>query len=141
MTTAEAPGSEDGSVLVPARLASTTFAALTLYLADRTRANGGALTPEARTLLRNLHAAAQGPAPHPPTSSEGSDLEGSATLGAHGVARVLGCSRRWATHLLSSGRLNAWRVGRNWFTTQRDLDRYRFGEETPDEPAPAGPPA
>ncbi|MGG8409948.1 helix-turn-helix domain-containing protein [Streptomyces sp. 12297] len=130
-------------VYVPAELAATTFSALALYLADRTRANGGALTPEARTLLRALHAAAQGTgvgADH--CSSEGSGTSNSPTLGANEVADVLGCSRRWATHLLSSGRLVAWRVGRTWITTQGDLDRYRyrFGEETPDESTPAGQP-
>ncbi|MFJ3978356.1 helix-turn-helix domain-containing protein [Streptomyces sp. NPDC090021] len=100
------------------------------YLTDQNRANGGALTPEARELLRALHTSAQGRTAPPATSSEGSVIADSATLGASEVARVLGCSRRWATHLLGSGRLRAWQVGRTWVTTQRDLDRYRHGEET-----------
>ncbi|WP_405677337.1 helix-turn-helix domain-containing protein [Streptomyces xanthophaeus] len=103
------------------------------YIADQTHKSGGALTPEARALLRALNTGAQGPAPLPATSFEGSVIGDSATLGAGEVARVLGCSRRWATHLLGSGRLSAWRVGRTWVTTQRDLDRYRYGEETHDE--------
>ncbi|MFF4448929.1 helix-turn-helix domain-containing protein [Streptomyces sp. NPDC001502] len=129
----------DGSVVVPARLTSTVFAATALYLSARTRTSGGALTPEARDLLRALDAGAQGPTPSPATSSEGSVIGDSATLGASEVARVLGCSRRWATYLLGSGRLSAWRVGRTWVTTQRDLDRYRYryryryGEETHDD--------
>ncbi|MER6199818.1 helix-turn-helix domain-containing protein [Streptomyces sp. NPDC001586] len=110
------------------------------YLTVQNRAGGGALTPAARELLRALHASAQGPALRPATSSEGSVIGDSATLGASEVARVLGCSRRWATHLLGSGRLSAWRVGRTWVTTQRDLDRYRYGEETHDD-HPAGEPA
>ncbi|MFJ7780086.1 helix-turn-helix domain-containing protein [Streptomyces yangpuensis] len=66
----------------------------------------------------------------------------SATLGASEVARALGCSRRWASHLLGSGRLHARRVGRTWITTQRDLDRYRYGEETHDDrPEEPGAPA
>lgn len=114
-------------VLVPPALASTVFAGLTLYLADQARANGGALTPEARTLLRDLHKAAQG-IPADSSSSRGSDPAPSATLTTRDVAAVLGCTRRWATRLLSSGRIEAWRSGRDWATTAASLDRYRYGD-------------
>ncbi|GHH38202.1 hypothetical protein GCM10018773_15800 [Streptomyces candidus] len=132
----------DGAVLVPARLVSTVFAATTLYLADQTRTNGGALTPEARSFLRALHGAAQGavPVPDEPTSPRGSEVGDGDMVGAHEVASVLQCSRRWATHLLSSGRLDAWRVGRDWVTTRRDLDRYRFEEHPRGKPGPAAQP-
>ncbi|MGW2584529.1 helix-turn-helix domain-containing protein [Streptomyces virginiae] len=131
---------EDGSATVPPGLAATTFYALWRHLEDQIRTNGGALTPEARALLRALHESAQSPALRPATSSEGSVIGDGGTLGASEVARALGCSRRWASYLLGSGRLRAWRVGRTWVTTQRDLDRYRFGEEPP-HAKPAGEPA
>ncbi|MFD4975621.1 hypothetical protein [Streptomyces sp. NPDC058424] len=38
---------DEGAVVVPRALASTTFAALVLYLRDRAQAGGGALTPDA----------------------------------------------------------------------------------------------
>lgn len=119
--------SEDGSVRVPARLASSVFTALVGHLAAQNRAAGGELSPDARALLYALHRAASGDSPAP-TSSQGSDLANSEILGAHEVAEILGCSRRWATALLSSGRLGSRRVGRTWVTTRGDLDRYRFEE-------------
>ncbi|WP_443055365.1 helix-turn-helix domain-containing protein [Streptomyces sp. NBC_00258] len=77
-----------------------------------------------------LHRAASGVSGETPTptSSEGSDLDTSEILGAHEVADLLGCSRRWATALLGSGRIRAWQAGRTWVTTRGDLDRYRFEE-------------
>jgi hypothetical protein len=127
---------EDGAVVVPASLAAVTFNALVLHLADRTRADGGELSPDARSLLYALHRAASGVSTvvdTAPSSSEGSDVADFEILGAHEVAGILGCSRRWATALLGSGRLDSRRVGRAWVTTRGDLDAYRYGrEEEPD---------
>lgn len=124
---------EDGSVRVPQRLAASVHTAVLLHLAASSRAGGGALTPDAHALIRALHKAANG-APPDRSSSEGSDLDSSEILGAHEVADMLGCSRRWATALLSSGRLGSRRVGRTWVTTRGDLDRYRFEEHAHGEP-------
>lgn len=123
---------EDGAVVVPPALANTVFVAVVAHLHARTRDGGATLTPEARTLLRDLHRAASGVSTivdTGPSSSEGSHVDGSDILGAHEVADLLGCSRRWATVLLSSGRLGSRRVGRAWVTTRGDLDAYRYGRE------------
>lgn len=124
MTTAEQVA---GAVVVPRSLASTTFNALVLYLDARVRTDGGEVTADARALLHALNRAVS-TAPDAPTSSEGSVVGGLEILGAHEVADILGCSRRWATALLGSGRLRAWQVGgRTWVTTRGDLDAYRYG--------------
>ncbi|MER7969686.1 helix-turn-helix domain-containing protein [Streptomyces sp. NPDC096080] len=124
-TTADEPT----AVAVPASLAAATFNALLLYLGTAARTGGGALTPDARTFLRDLHRAASGSPADAPPSSQGSTAITSATLGAHEVADQLGCSRRWATALLGSGRIRATRAGRTWVTTQAYLDAFRYGHE------------
>lgn len=133
MTTAEQVA---GAVVVPRSLASTTFNALVLYLDARVRTDGGEVTADARALLHALNRAVS-TAPDASTSSEGSAVGGLEILGAHEVADILGCSRRWATALLGSGRLRAWQVGgRTWVTTRGDLDAYRYGrtEATDEQP-------
>ncbi|MGW7195998.1 helix-turn-helix domain-containing protein [Streptomyces chryseus] len=138
MPAAEGLVLEAGAVVVPPALANTVFCALVLYARDHVRDGGGSLAPEAADLLRALHKAAEGPAATSATSSEGSPLAPTTTLGARDVAQVLGCSRRWATFLLSSGRLDAWRVGRTWVTTAASLDRHRYGTGETDA-RPTGP--
>ena len=128
MTTAEELLTEDGGVRVPQALAASVHTAVLLHLAARSRAGGGALTPDARALLRALHQAAAG-ATGTPTSSQGSHVDASEILGAHEVADLLGCSRRWATALLGSGRIRSRQAGRTWVTTRGDLDAYRYGRE------------
>lgn len=127
MTTAEELLDEDGGVRVPARTAAGLFGILWRHCQTEQREHGAVLSPEMHALLIALHRAASG-ATGAPASSRGSPVAESEILGAHEVAEILGCSRRWATALLSSGRLGSRRVGRDWVTTRGDLDRYRFEE-------------
>lgn len=122
MTAAE----EQGRVVVPLGAEAGVFTAVMRYVSERVR-DGGTLSPQLRTFLRDLHQSASA-APDASTSSEGRVVGGLEILGAHEVADILGCSRRWATALLGSGRLRAWQVGgRTWVTTRGDLDAYRYG--------------
>ncbi|MEU8891141.1 helix-turn-helix domain-containing protein [Streptomyces sp. NPDC048442] len=131
---------DDGTVLVPARLVSTVFAATALYLADQTRANGGALTPEARTFLRALHGAAQSPAPAAPEPGSASDTptpgaanvdHGSRIVGVAEAAGLLGCHPSYVRRLCHAGRIPATRITGGWVIERTALDHYRHGG-TPD---------
>ncbi|GBQ01034.1 hypothetical protein SSP531S_24640 [Streptomyces spongiicola] len=137
MQTTDAPRVlEDGAVRVPAHLASAVFAATMLYLADQTRASGGALAPDARQLLQALHQAANGhPGFAPETPSTPADT---VMLGMGAVAALLGCTPQYARRLARSGRLPAQRVGHVWLISPADLDAYRYGrqEDTDGEPGP-----
>lgn len=133
----------DGSVIVPARLASTVFAATTLYLSDRTRVSGGALTPEARELLRALHAGAQGLA-HIAGSTDGTPDPNSCnvvTVTARQAAQQLACSPGFVRRLARSGRLHGHKAGPVWLIDRASLDAYRFGEQTHDDITGAAPAA
>ena len=135
MTTADEQG---GAVVVPRSLASTTFAALLLYLQDRVRADGGALSPEARALLHALNRAAQAPSSDPGTSTPApatvDHTRAGDVLGMEEVAALLGCSPEYARRLARTGRFPARRVGHVWLTTLTSLDAYRYGrEEAPDD--------
>ncbi|WP_367648567.1 helix-turn-helix domain-containing protein [Streptomyces sp. NRRL S-98] len=135
----------DGSVIVPARLAATTFAALVLYLSSQSRANGGALSPDARGLLRALHAAAETPSTAsgtPTPDSRTVDHEGHGhVLGAAEAAGRLECTASYVRRLCRTGALPARRLSGGWVIETAALDRYRHGEETqddrPDEPGAA----
>ncbi|MER6484107.1 helix-turn-helix domain-containing protein [Streptomyces virginiae] len=134
----------DGSATVPARLAATVFAAVTLHLSARTRASGGALTPEARELLRALHASAQGlgsGSATPPVDSRTVIAGYGRLLGVAEAAAVLGCHPSYVRRLCHTGRLPAQRNRGGWVIEATALDRYRHGEEThddrPEEPGAA----
>lgn len=127
----------DGSVIVPARLAATTFAALVLYLSSQSRANGGALSPDARGLLRALHAAAEAPGtasgtPTPDSRTVDHERHGH-LLGAAEAADLLECTTSYVRRLCRTGELPARRLLGGWVIETAALDRYRHGEETHDD--------
>lgn len=129
----------DGSVIVPARLASTVFAATTLYLSSRTRTDGGALNPEARELLRALHAGAQGPgsgSDTPQLNSRTVDHGSGPALGVAEAADVLGCHPSYVRRLCHTGALPAQRNRGGWVIEANALDDYRHGS-TDGKPGPA----
>lgn len=139
MTPPDATAGPDGSVVVPARLASTTFAALVLYLGDRTRANGGAITPEARDLLHALNRAAQGPSSASATPDDGPPtvVHGQGQLlGVAEAARVLGCNPSYVRRLCHRGTIPAQRLQGGWVIEAGALDDYRHGR-TDGKPGPA----
>jgi len=121
-TTAEDLLAEDGAVVVPRSLAAVVFSAVVLHLDARTRADGGAITPEARTLLRDLHRAASGtttPAPATVVTSR--------VVGVAEAAAVLGCNPRYVRKLCLAGRLPATRNRGGWVIEAHALDDYRHG--------------
>ncbi|MFE1344716.1 helix-turn-helix domain-containing protein [Streptomyces sp. NPDC058757] len=139
MSTPDAAPHADGSVVVPARLASTTFAALVLYLGDRTRTSGGALTPEARELLRALNRAAQGPSSASATPDAETPTVGHGQGGLLGVAeasRILGCNPSYVRRLCHLGTIPAQRLQGGWVIEAAALDDYRHGR-THGKPGPA----
>ncbi|MER5401662.1 helix-turn-helix domain-containing protein [Streptomyces sp. NPDC002599] len=129
---------EEGAVVVPRALASTTFAALVLYLRDRAQAGGGVLTPDARALLRDLHRAAGGTetdAVIEPSSDKGTMSHSAATVATTGAevsvseaAALLGCTPEYVRRLARTGALTARRIGaRPWAINRASLDTYRHG--------------
>ncbi|MFI1726900.1 helix-turn-helix domain-containing protein [Streptomyces sp. NPDC020489] len=128
MTTADELLAEDGAVVVPRSLASTTFAALVLYLTDRVRADGGALSPDARALLHALNHAAQQPssASDTPTPAPATVVT-SRVLGVAEAADVLGCNRSYVRRLCLAGRIPATRNRGGWVIEAAALDDYRHG--------------
>lgn len=132
----------DGSVVVPARLASTVFAATTLYLSSRTRADGGALTPEARELLRALHAGAQGlgsESDTPHANSRSVEHGSGPVLGVAEAAGVLGCNPSYVRRLCHTGTLPAQRIRGGWVIEAGALNDYRHGSPN-GKPRPTPPP-
>ncbi|WP_457460067.1 helix-turn-helix domain-containing protein [Streptomyces sp. TE5632] len=127
---------DEAFVIVPGALASTTFAALVLYLRDRVQAGGGALTPDARALLRDLHRAAEGA--DGPVFERGSD-NGTASPATANVttgtdvsvqeaAALLGCTAGYVRRLARHGAFQARRIGaRTWAIDRASLDTYRHG--------------
>lgn len=129
---------DEGAVVVPRALASTTFAALVLYLRDRVQAGGGALTPDARALLRDLHRAAEGTEPGaaiehssdngtapPPPDSVATAME----VSVGEAAALLGCTAEYVRRLARDGAFTARRIGaRTWAIDRASLDAYRHGE-------------
>ncbi|MFH8471975.1 helix-turn-helix domain-containing protein [Streptomyces sp. NPDC018000] len=123
----------EGVVVVPRALTSTTFAALVLYLRDRVQAGGGALTPDARALLRDLHRAAEG--------AEADTIEHSSDIGTvppppgtvntvsvAEAAAALECRPEYVRRLARRGDLTAHRLGRRaWAIDRASLDHYRHG--------------
>ncbi|MER6252904.1 helix-turn-helix domain-containing protein [Streptomyces sp. NPDC001584] len=119
------------------------FAATALYLSARTRTSGGALTPEARALLRALDAGAQSPARL--TGSTGGttdpDSRNVVTVTARQAAQLLACSPGFVRRLARSGLLEGHKAGPVWLIDRASLDAYRFGEQTHDDIAGAAPAA
>ena len=127
MTTADELLAAEGAVVVPRSLASTTFAALVLYLEGRVRADGGELTDEARALLYALNRAAQGPsfAPETPAAPPATVM-----LGMETVAALMGCTPQWARRLAARGEIpGAQRVGRIWLVPSTSLDAFHHERE------------
>ncbi|MFF3897920.1 helix-turn-helix domain-containing protein [Streptomyces sp. NPDC001812] len=128
------PDDEGAAVVVPASLAPTVFNAVVLYLGDRVRTGGGALTPDARTLLRDLHRAAEGArtelssdngTPPPPTATVATGSE----VSVMEAAALLGCTPEYARRLARAGAFQARRIGaRTWAIDRTSLDTYRHGE-------------
>ncbi|GGV83862.1 hypothetical protein GCM10010294_60900 [Streptomyces griseoloalbus] len=124
----------DGSVMVPPSVASEVLRALMRDLLDRTRADGGELSPEARRVLHALHAAAVRGEPHPPAgSSGGTPQQPAATveLTAAEAAHAMRCSPSYARRLARSGRVRARRAGPVWLIDSASLDAYRTGSTPP----------
>lgn len=107
----------DGSVVVPASLATAVLRVLALELAGEVRATGGRLTPVAADLLRALHEASQHP--QAPTSLVVAEPEVAGVSVAEAAARM-GCSRQYVRRLLAAGRLAGRRSGGVWLV---HLDR------------------
>ncbi|MEU8711672.1 helix-turn-helix domain-containing protein [Streptomyces sp. NPDC048663] len=131
MTAAEQLAAAPGAVVVPPALASTTFAALVLYLADRNRTDGGALTPDARALLRDLHRAASRPssASDTPTPAPVTVIT-SRVIGVAEAADLLGCNQSYVRRLCLAGRIPATRNRGGWVIETTALDDYRHGRPT-----------
>lgn len=114
---------------MPARLASITFAALVREVARQNGANGGALSPEARDLLRALHSAAQGPGSGSDTSTGHSrtvDHRSGSVFGVAEAASVLGCHPSYVRRLCHTGAIQAQRNRGGWVIEANALDTYRF---------------
>lgn len=130
----------DGSVVVPARLTATTFTALMHYIADQTQKSGGALSPEARTLLRALNAGAQAPGTACGTPSVDSgtvDHERHGhVLGVAEAAGLLGCTPSFVRRLCRTGVLRAQRIKGGWVIEASALDDHRFGRQAHGKPRP-----
>jgi excisionase family DNA binding protein len=139
MATAEELLAEDGAVVVPRSLASTTFAALVLYLQGRVRDDGGALSPDARALLHALNQAAQQPssASDTPTPAPATVVT-SRVLGVAEAAAVLGCNRSYVRRLCHAGRIPATRITGGWVIEAAALDDYRHGRHPDGEAREAG---
>ncbi|MGW2580633.1 helix-turn-helix domain-containing protein [Streptomyces virginiae] len=101
---------------------------------DQNRANGGALTPEARELLRALDRGAQGPAPLAGSTggTPAPDSCNVVTCTARQAAQLLACSPGFVRRLARSGRLQGHKAGPVWLIDRTSLDAYRFGETTHD---------
>ncbi|MFI1422745.1 helix-turn-helix domain-containing protein [Streptomyces sp. NPDC020731] len=120
----------EGAVIVPRTLAPTVFNAVVLYLGDRVRTGGGALTPDARALLRDLHRAAvidhssdNGTVP-PATATVAPVTEVSVSE----AAALLGCTAGYVRRLARYGTLTARRIGtRTWAIDRASLDTFRHG--------------
>lgn len=117
---------EDGAVVVPPALANTVFVAVVAHLSARTRDGGATLTPEARTLLRDLHKAASGSASDTPTPAPAT-VDTSRVLGVAEAANVLGCNRSYVRRLCLAGRIPATRITGGWVIEATALDDYRHG--------------
>ncbi|MEU2596971.1 helix-turn-helix domain-containing protein [Streptomyces hirsutus] len=125
------PGDE-GHVVVPRALAPTVFNAVVLYLDNRVRSSRGAITPDARALLRELHRAAEGAPEH--SSDNGTPSPSIATVATGSevsvmeAAALLGCTPDYARRLARSGAFQARRIGaRTWAIDRTSLDTYRHG--------------
>ncbi|MFF9215506.1 helix-turn-helix domain-containing protein [Streptomyces viridosporus] len=127
MTTAEQLLAEDGSVRVPQHLAASVHGAVSLFLGARVKANGGALTADARALLAALNRAAAQPVS--PTKPAGDD-PANVMLGMGEVAALIGCTPQWARRLAARGEIpDARRVGRIWLVPASSVDAFRHERE------------
>jgi excisionase family DNA binding protein len=120
----------DGSVIVPAHLATAVRRILVRDLAQHVRADGGAPTAGVRQLLYALGRAehhhdqaadrfATEPAPATPRTVEISTAD---------AAALLGCSAKHVRSLVRSGRILGRRAGqRAWLIDSVSLDHYRYG--------------
>ncbi|GAB2922839.1 helix-turn-helix domain-containing protein [Streptomyces heilongjiangensis] len=122
-----ATADETGAVVVPPSLANTVFVAVVAHLHARTRDGGATLTPEARTLLRDLNRAASHPvSPTKPAGGEPANL----MLGMGEAAALIGCTPQWARRLAARGEIpGAQRVGRIWLVPSTSLDAFRHERE------------
>ncbi|MFD6887149.1 helix-turn-helix domain-containing protein [Streptomyces sp. NPDC059957] len=113
------------------------------YIADQTQKSGGALSPEARALLRALNAGAQGPGTASGTPSADSrtvDHERHGhLLGAAEAAKLLGCTRSYFRRLCRSGALPAQRLSGGWVVEAAALDDHRYGRQEHGKPGPTPP--
>ncbi|WP_406488995.1 helix-turn-helix domain-containing protein [Streptomyces phaeochromogenes] len=115
---------EDGSVRVPARLASPLFAILWRHYRAEKRASGGELSPDAHALLMALHRAATGTPSFAPETP--ADAPATVMLGMGEVAALIGCTPQWARRLAARGDLpDAQRVGLVWLIPSTSLDAFR----------------
>jgi excisionase family DNA binding protein len=118
-------------VVVPGEVCGEVLRLLCRALVAEARSTGALPSARCRDLLVQLHRAAT----TPPTPAE-SFAEETTTVAAltleplmtvAQVAGVLGCSPQWARRLVSSSRLAAHRVGRQWLVETASLDEYRYG--------------
>ncbi|QQM42817.1 helix-turn-helix domain-containing protein [Streptomyces liliifuscus] len=123
----------EGMVVVPRSLAAVVFSAVVLHLSDRTRADGGAITPEARTLLRDLHQAASGAVSGTSTPAPAT-VDTARVMGVAEAADVLGCNPRYVRRLCHAGRIPAQRIPGGWVIERTALDDYRHGRAPNGEP-------
>lgn len=102
----------DGSAVVPAEIAADLMRIVVLGLSARVKADGGHVSPQARTILFALHQAAQRHEEAVTAPPAGPQPAGSLSVAE--AAEVMGCSTRWVRQLLKLGRLPGRRSGGVW---------------------------
>lgn len=132
---------DDGSVIVPAAVASEVLRALVRDLTARVHADGGEVSAEARRVLYALHEAAERREREVASSDVGTLDPQPATveLTAQQAASLLECSPEYARRLARSGRLRARRAGLVWLIDSASMEAYRKGHHPCHPSSPNGP--
>lgn len=110
---------EDGSVVIPAKLAGAVLRILLRDVTARLPVDKGKVSPPVQSLLWALNEAA-GQAEALAGSEDGTPGAGpvSVEISTSQAAEALGCSPEYARRLARSGRLPARRLGRTWLIAE-----------------------
>lgn len=110
---------DDGAVFVSPAVAGDVLRLLVLGLDALVRKDGGEVSPRARTLLLELHRAAQAYDDGAPVPSAelGGPLSATVEVSVAQAARVIGSSREYVRRLCRREVLPARRIGREWLIT------------------------
>ncbi|TDT95334.1 excisionase family DNA binding protein [Streptomyces sp. 846.5] len=132
----------DGAVLVPPAVAGDVLRLVELGLTVRVRADGGELSPAARSLLFALHDAnvryLDGQDALLTMSEFGSSgsAQPSVELTVDQAAALLECTPRHVRRLVATGRVSGRRAGWAWLINAASLDGYRLGAVHEADPRP-----